>query len=160
VAVLGLAAVSLVTGQESSKGWIEGTVATEQGAATFVCGGAVSVMAKPQSGTGFKTNADSSLGGFYTLRDIPPGVYEIFVSASTTALCQGEPVAPVHVRGIVVKPGARTMVNVVLHKGQTLEELGSTSIQQSSSPKSQSLEQRLDELQKQIDDLREEIKKR
>ena len=151
--------------QEPNKGWIEGTVATEQGAATFVCGeAAVSVTAKPRSGTGFKTGADAALGGFYTLREIPPGVYEIFVSGSTTSVCSGEPVSPVHILGVVVKPGTRTVLNVVLHKGQTLEELGSPAITQplssTSSPSIASIVQRLDDLQKQIDDLRAELKKK
>ena len=48
----------------------------------------------------------TDMGGLFSMKNLPPGVYEVLV------------------HGVVVKAGVRTMLNVVVNEGAQLQEIG------------------------------------
>jgi len=70
-----------------------------------------------------ETDPDYAIGNFYSIRDLKPGVYDILVSATKDDEVQYR---PQHIMGLVVKPGVRTLLNIVVHEGKSdaIEEVG------------------------------------
>jgi hypothetical protein len=78
--------------------------------------GTVTVLSKGKQV--YRADIDESLNGLYSIRDMRPGIYEIQVRA-----CQ-RGWRPQRIFGVVVKPGVRSILNVTLHEGKELEEIG------------------------------------
>ena len=125
-----IAQVSYIHAQtESGLGWIEGVLITDSGkpAASFcagTCNGGDLMLLSP-SGKKINTENDIELGGFYTFRNLRPGVYELFVKDSVQYV-QGELISyrPQHIFGIVVEPNKRLRLNLTVREGKALEEIG------------------------------------
>jgi hypothetical protein len=69
-----------------------------------------------------ETHPDSAIENFNTMRDLKPGVCEIFMASSKD---DDVHYRPQHM-GLVVRPVARTLLNIVVHEGRsdTIEEVG------------------------------------
>ncbi|MBZ5618857.1 MAG: hypothetical protein LAQ69_09070 [Acidobacteriia bacterium] len=106
------------------KGWIEGTVLNKSGKIVWDTARAASIVTVRALGPSkVETHPDYAMGNFYTMRDLKPGVYEVFVSSTKDDESQYR---PQHIMGLVVKPGVRTLLNVVVHEGRSdaLDEVG------------------------------------
>jgi len=111
-------------------GWIEGVLVTEHGgpAASFCMGETANeayIVLQDGEGRRRETKNDLSLGGYYSFRDLKPGIYEVFVKE--TEQCFGDEKTayrPQHIFGIIVAPAKRTKLDITVHRGSELEEIG------------------------------------
>ena len=111
-------------------GWVEGVLVTEHGGpATSFCMGETAneayIVLQDGEGRRHETKIDLSLGGYYSFRDLKPGVYEIFVKK--TEQCSGNEKTtyrPQHIFGVIVEPAKRTKMDITVHGGSELEEIG------------------------------------
>lgn len=109
---------------QETRGWIEGSVLNKSGKVVWDNARVSNTMNVRAIGPSkVDTRPDSTIGNFYTLRDLKPGIYEIFVGLSKDDDVQYR---PQHIMGVVVKPGARTLLNIVVHEGKpdAIEEVG------------------------------------
>jgi hypothetical protein len=109
---------------QEAKGWIEGSVLNKSGKIVWnIARQANIVTVRALGPSTLETHPDNTIGNFYTMRDLKPGVYEIFVSSTQDDALQYR---PQHVMGLVVKPGVRTLLNIEVHEGRsdTIEEVG------------------------------------
>src|SRR5580700_2676685 len=109
---------------QEAKGWIEGSVLNQAGKVVWELARQSNIMAIRAIGPSkAETHPESAIGNFYTLRDLKPGVYEVFVGSSKDDAVQYR---PQHIMGLVVRPGVRTLLNIVVHEGRsdTIEEVG------------------------------------
>jgi hypothetical protein len=109
---------------QEPRGWIEGTVLNKYGKVVWDLARQSNIMTVRAIGPSkLDTHPDTSIGNFYTIRDLKPGIYEIFVSSSKDDETQYR---PQHIMGLVVKPGVRTVLNIVVHEGKpdAVEEIG------------------------------------
>lgn len=109
---------------QDAKGWIEGSVLNQSGKIVWELARQSNIMTVRALGPSkADTHPDSATGNFYTMRDLKPGVYEIFVGSSKDDETQYR---PQHIMGLVVKPGVRTLLNIVVHEGKSdaIEEVG------------------------------------
>jgi hypothetical protein len=107
---------------------------------------------RPKDGPGTKTNSDPDKGGFYTLRNLKPGIYEVFVDKTSHGF--GNDLVgfrPQHIFGLVVKPDMRTVLNITVHEGEALEEIGNPVV---NSEKAIILADELARLGKEIEELK------
>jgi hypothetical protein len=79
------------------------------------------VLANSENGNS-RRSADNNLGGLYTFDNLKPGVYNIIVEAGQLGTIHYR---PQRILGVVVKPGQETTLDITLHEGTTLEEVGS-----------------------------------
>ena len=158
---------------DPGKGWIEGVVVTDKGRPA--CGAVYPIdnntscvnnwgaplTVRPKEGTGIKTTPDGSKGGFYSLRNLKPGVYEVFVDASLQKdRSEDVKYRPQHVFGLLVEPDKRTVLNVTVHEGESLEEIGKPDV---ASDKAIILSEELARQRREIEALKlsvEELKKK
>jgi hypothetical protein len=61
------------------------------------------------------------MGGLYALRNLPPGVYEVSV---LDAYIGPAKFRPQRLHSVLVKPGVRTVLNITMQPGETLQEIG------------------------------------
>lgn len=61
------------------------------------------------------------MGGLYVAKDIPAGVYDINVPASTLSKVDYR---PLRILGVVVAPDKRTVLNIVAQPGEALDVRG------------------------------------
>jgi hypothetical protein len=116
---------------DPGKGWVEGVLITDKGLPAWSneygnmnnMGGSITI--RPKEGNGTKTDCDPSKGGFYTLRNLKPGIYEVFVD-KTLQKDRNDLLhyRPQHMFGLVVEPDKRTVLNITVHEGEALEEIG------------------------------------
>ncbi len=126
---IGAAAVALLMAggsahAQEAKGWIEGSVLNKSGKVVWELARTSNILNVRAFGPSkVETHPDASIGNFYSLRDLKPGVYDIFVGSSKDDEVQYR---PQHVMGLVVKPGVRTLLNIVVHEGRSdaIEEVG------------------------------------
>ncbi len=122
-----LAALLMVPGvalAQEAKGWIEGSVLNKSGKVAWNISRQANIVTVRALGPSkLETHPDNTIGNFYSMRDLKPGVYEIFVSSTQDDALQYR---PQHVMGLVVKPGVRTLLNIEVHEGRsdTIEEVG------------------------------------
>lgn len=148
-----MAALTVPALAQEPKGWVEGTVLDpEKKTVGGSIGYSVPLEIKLIGPTNVATNSDKSLNGFYTFRDLRPGVYEVFVAESRTV--DGRHMRPQHIHGLVVKPGVRTMLAIQVHEGDALEELGTPV---APSQPAVFVPKELDRLQKEVDALKREL---
>ncbi len=164
---LTLAAIMLVAGAvhaqapttaptepSSQYGWLEGTITNSDGQAihsdTYSNDGK-HIKGIRQGGGEFDVQSDTQLGGLYSAKNLRPGVYDIVISKSyigNVAYC------PERIFGVVVKPGERTVLKIVMDQGDTYEEIGRPAVV--SAPATNVTEE-LAKMQKQIDDLKQQV---
>ena len=131
-------------------GWIEGTITDVNGIPPVVAGSmAVPIVLKAE-GEDVKTGSNPTAGGFFTFRNLKPGVYEVFIEAAHPP-DSPQPLRPVHVSGVVVESGKRTVLNVKMQPGQELEEIGKPAM---ATQKFVVISEELERLQAQIDELK------
>jgi len=112
---------------DAGKGWIEGVLITDKGkpAWSSAVGNLARVTIRPKEGTGSYTDTDPAKGGFYTFRNLKPGIYEVF--ADKTFQKDRQDVLsyrPQHIFGLIVEPDKRTVLNITVHEGDALEQVG------------------------------------
>lgn len=108
-------------------GLIEGVLLNEQGDPVTLNGlYPTTITLVAANGKREATMSDPPKGGFYTFRGVVPGVYEVFVEKSVIGM--GGPdrktYRPQRVLGVVVGAGHRTVLNLTVHPGNGLEEIG------------------------------------
>jgi hypothetical protein len=145
---------------DPGRGWLEGVIVTDKGKPT--CGdwndvnlsycGAAHIAVRPKEGNGVRTDSDTQKGGFYTLRNLKPGLYEVFVDKSAQ-MDREERIRyrPLHVFGVIVEPDKRTVLNLTVHQGDSLEEVGKPNV---NSEKAIILAEELSRLRKEIEELK------
>jgi hypothetical protein len=121
--------LSLCGQNDPGNGWIEGIFVTDKGKPALRYTGvgerAAELSARPKEGNSVRTENDPSKDGFYSLRNLKPGIYEVFVNRSVQK-DKGDFInyRPQHIFGVVVEPDKRTVLNITVHEGIALEEVG------------------------------------
>jgi hypothetical protein len=108
-------------------GVIEGRLLNEQGEPVTLNGiYPTTITLVAANGKRETTMSDPPTGGFYTFRDVVPGVYEVFVEKSVIGMAgpDRKTYRPQRVLGVVVGAGHRTVLNLTVHPGNGLEEIG------------------------------------
>jgi hypothetical protein len=131
-------------------GWIEGTITDTTGTPP-VTGGSFGVpIVLKAEGNDVSSASNPNGGGFFSFRNLKPGLYEVFVEAAHPPNTS-DPLRPVHVSGIAVEAGKRTVLNVKMQPGKELEEIGKPAV---TTQTFVVLSEELERLQKQIDELK------
>lgn len=121
LAVLLMGASGRSLAQDTETGWLEGTIADKLGKPLTGLSSTAGAMIRVIGPSKLEVRSDGAMGGFYTIRNLKPGVYEVFVeNTGTTA----DPYRAVHVWGVLIKPGVRTTLKIVQKPGSELEEIG------------------------------------
>jgi hypothetical protein len=146
---------------DPGKGWVEGAIVTVKGKPACgasssnmpldYCGG-TTITLRPREGNGVKTDTDVSKAGFYTFRNLKPGVYEVFID-KTVQKDRDEILnyRPQHIFGLIVKPDECAVLNIAVHEGEALEEVGKPDV---ASEKAIILADELALLRKEIEELK------
>lgn len=138
--------------QAAPTGWLEGTVVSTDGKVinnpTFNGPGGAFIRGLRQGGGTFEVTSDYKMGGLFSVRDLKPGIYEVSIS---NGVVNGVKHRPQRIFGVVVKPGARTVLEVKLERGETLEEIGEPAV---STQPAIIISEELARLQRQIDELK------
>lgn len=111
----------------------------------------IHIKGKRQGGGEFEAIADPKMGNSYDARNLRPGVYEITIAAAGAG---NTPYCPIRYFGVVIKPGVRTFLNIVMDQGTTLEERGNPTVP---TVDVTIVSEQLTRLQKQIDDLKAQL---
>ena len=135
-------------------GWIEGTLTDINGTPPVTSGSfggtfAVPIVLKAE-GNDLKTESNPKGGGFFTFRNLKPGLYELFIEAARPP-DSSDPLRPVHVSGIAVEAGKRTVLNLKMEPGKEVQEIGKPAM---STQKFVVVSEELERLQAQIDELK------
>jgi hypothetical protein len=101
-------------------------------------------------GEDVRTQSNPTGGGFFSLRNLKPGLYEVFIEAAHPP-DSDQALRPVHVSGILVEAGKRTVLNVKMQPGKELEEIGKPAL---TTQQFVVLSEELARLQAQIDELK------
>lgn len=112
---------------ERNSGWLEGTVVNESGDAAWDWPNTkgAKLTLRPRRGKSYVAYAEVDKGGYYTFRNLNPGAYELFVSRSYAKVAgDWAEFKPQHIFSVLVPRGKRTILNVVVHPGKRLEEVG------------------------------------
>ena len=142
------------TAPASPYGWLEGTVTNNQGEAITIQPGQLhgeSIKGIRQDGGQFDVQSDLQLGGLYSATNLRPGIYDLTLEkgfVGNTSYC------PERIFGVIVKPGERTVLKIVMDQGDTYEEIGKPAVV--SAPATNVTEE-LAQMQKQIDDLKQQV---
>ena len=91
------------------------------------------------------------MGGLYSFRNLKPGIYDVILPKGqivNTFYC------PERIWGVVVKPGQRTALNIIMDQGETYEEIGKPTLPTNPAT---NVTMELDRLQKQVDDLKQQV---
>lgn len=116
----------LAFAQEPGTGTIEGTVVNGKGEAPNQRG-IYGVDVRAAGPGNESTISQPSLGGFYSIPNLKPGIYEVFVSRSTLS-GSGTDYRPQRIQGVVVKPNSRSALKIVVSEGTELEEIGKPTV--------------------------------
>ena len=142
----------------SPYGWLEGTVTTEQGnpvqegSNNFAVGKSIKLIR--HGGGAYTVTSDMSMGGFYSNRQLKPGIYDVSVTTGYYGNTGSQPYRPQRILGILIKPGQRTLLNIVMPLGATLQETGEPAVV---SAPATNVTDELAQMQKQIDDLKQQV---
>jgi len=138
-------------------GWLEGTVTTNQGhpVEEVYLSGSKEIKLVRHGGGAYTIQSDANLGGFYSNHELKPGVYDISVTSgyyryTGTAV----PYRPQRILGVLIKPGQRTVLNIVMPPGDVLQE---TSVSAGVSVQVNTVAAEIAQQQKQIDDLKQQV---
>ena len=104
-------------------GWLEGTIVTPEGrpvhSARALIATGVSVTISNASGKLGDIKTDHMAGGFFSIQNLHVGTYSFLVE--TGEFTGPTRYRPQQVRNIVVKPGIRTVLNIVMPEGTELQ---------------------------------------
>jgi hypothetical protein len=122
VLILAVTTLALTAQEPAAKGWLEGRVVDEDGkaigdAACGPCGARIRLLGPDK----VAANSEMGANGLFSFRDLKPGVYEVLVDATRKGEVRHR---PQRLFGVMVKPGARTMLDITVHPGEALEEVG------------------------------------
>ena len=148
-------AQTAATPDASQYGWLEGTITNNQGQAirgTQFGGDGKHIKGVRQGGGEFEAQTSLEMGGLYSVRNIKPGVYDITLEKGWIG--NQSPYCPERIFGVVIKPGQRTVLNIVMDPGETYEEVGKPVVV--TAPATNVTEE-LAQMQKQIDDLKQQV---
>ena len=147
---------SLPADSSSQYGWLEGTITTDHGHPVEEgnLGGGKQVKLVRHGGGVYTIASDQSMGGFYSNHELKPGIYDVSVTTGYWGNTGSQPYRPQRILGILIKPGQRTLLNIVMPKGDTLQETGQPAV--ISAPDANVTDQ-LARMQKQIDDLKAQV---
>jgi len=117
-------------GAAPATGWLEGTITATDGKVLrnhFNVNNnfGAYIRGTRQGGGTFEAYSDPRMGGLSSVRNLKPGVYAVFVPIAyderlTKFRTQ-------HLFGVVVRPGARTVLNITTESGETLDDRISSS---------------------------------
>lgn len=93
---------------------------------------------------------DPSLGGLYRI-ELKAGIYEIFINPYGSAVGH---IRPLRLNGVMLKAGKINKLNITMHEGSTLEEIGAPI--EPTTP-AIVISEKLDSLQKQVDALKAQV---
>jgi hypothetical protein len=123
IAFLTLGVATASAQSTETNGWLEGTVVDTKGKPVWVIAYAIpgfNVKAIPSSGNPTESEPKPDMGGLFGMKNLRPGVYEVWVPATKNA--DGTFRAQ-RIHGVVVKPGVRTMLKIVVTPGDQLQEI-------------------------------------
>ncbi len=136
-------------------GWLEGTVTTDQGHPVQEDNFTNKQIKLVRHGGGAYTiTSDPNIGGFYSNNHLKPGVYDVSVTAGRWSNTGSQPYRPQRILGILIKPGQRTLLNIVMPEGETLQETGEPAV---ISAPAINVADELTRMQKQIGDLKAQV---
>jgi hypothetical protein len=131
---------SVAAQDQNQNGWLEGTVHTSDGNPKEV------ILEVFRNGKEVADKlSDGYMDGFFEIRDVKPGVYEIRVKLV------GKGWRPQRIFGVAIKPGIRSTLNIVLNEGSGIEEIGQPVVATQPVIK---ISQELTRMQKEIDELK------
>jgi hypothetical protein len=133
-------------------GWIEGTITDTNGTppyATGVFDNGVAITLKAAK-EDVHTLSNPTKGGFFSFRNLTPGLYELFIDAARVP-GGGDRLRPVRVSGVAVEAGKRSILNVKMQPGKDLEEIGKPAM---ATQEFVVVSEELKRLQAQIDELK------
>jgi len=131
-------------------GWIEGTLTDTNGVPPVVAGSMAVPMTLKAEGEDVRAQSNPTGGGFFSIRNLKPGMYEMFVEAAHPP-DSDQALRPVRVSGIAVEAGKRTVLNIKMQPGRELEEIGKPAM---TTQKFVVVSEELERLQAQIDELK------
>lgn len=166
--LLPLAALTLLTGTACAQvqappsvdfnpqyGWLEGTITTDQGHPVAENNFSSKQLRLVRHGGGaYTVMSDQNMGGFYSNNHLKPGVYHVSVTTGYWGNTGSRPYRPQRILGILIKPGQRTLLNIVMPEGDTLQETGQPAVV---SAPATNVTDELARMQKQIDDLKAQV---
>ncbi len=139
----------------SQYGWLEGTITTDQGHPVEENNmGGKQIKLIRHGGGVYTITSDPAMGGFYSNRQLKPGVYDVDVTRGYWDNTGSRPYRPQRILGVLVKPGQRTLLNIVMPEGDTLQETGEPATVSTSAA---NVADELARMQKQIDDLKQQV---
>lgn len=162
--IVSIVAFALVTGvtsagaqNEPGRGWGEGVVVTDRGelATRTIYGNTAFITVRLKDAYEKKTENDPDKGGFYAFRNLRPGIYEVFVDACVSEV-RGEVIhyRPQHIFGLVVEADKRTVLNITMHEGKALEEVGKPNV---ASENALILANELARMRKEFEDIKRQV---
>lgn len=137
-------------------GWLEGTVTTDQGHPVEErnMGGGKQIKLVRHGGGTYTVQSEPNMGGFYSNHQLKPGVYDVSVTTGFWGNTGSIPYRPQRILGVLVKPGQRTLLNIVMPSGDTLQETGQPAV---ISVQATNVALEIAQMQKQIDDLKQQV---
>lgn len=75
---------------------------------------------------GHRVQSDVNAGGLYTLDKLRHGVYNLTIEGGSTN--DGKKYRPQRIMGVLVRPDKETTLDIILHEGTTLEEVGEPAV--------------------------------
>lgn len=101
-------------------GWLEGTLLTDSGQTVVIDsnGWAQHVTGTRRGGGTLDATVDNRMGGLWVAKNITPGTYDLSIVESKGPYC------PTRIFGVVVAANTRTVLNIALSPGETLDERG------------------------------------
>lgn len=142
------------TDPSSQYGWLEGTITNSDGrpiSGQMYTNASMHIKGVRQGGGQFDADSDQSLGGLYSAKNIRPGIYDLTL---TTGFVGNTSYCPERIFGVIVKPGERAVLRIVMDQGDTYEEIGKPAVV---SAPATNVTDELARMQKQIDDLKQQV---
>ena len=142
----------------SSYGWLEGTITNSDGQPISQrnLAGGQEIKGIRQGGGQFDVQSDLNLGGLFSVKNLRPGIYDITLEKGWVGgqLGPQTPYCPERIFGVLIKPGERTVLKIVMDQGDTYEEVGKPAVV---SAPATNVTDELARMQKQIDDLKQQV---
>lgn len=145
-----LFSMSISLAAEETMGWLEGTVKDESGNPLDKW---VVQLYNSDGTEGPSTFSTGSQGGFYSIRNIKPNVYEVRIYTSIGYSSEREnELRQQRLFGVAVNKGIRSLLDIKLKEGKSrdFEEVGKPNVQ---TQKVMLLTEEIDRLKKQVDEL-------
>jgi hypothetical protein len=108
-------------------GSLEGILTSDTGDVVYEkpAGKGAVVVLKPKHGKELSGRSDLSMRGHYSIQNVPPGIYELFVRhAYAQVNGQWVQYRPRHVYGVKIRPKRRAKLFITLNPGSKVEEIG------------------------------------